>query len=742
MNSHWSFAASPPVAALALAGWMVCVWLAILQWRRRGGGGGLAAIEGMRLLAVSMVCLALFKPEIVQEIPHTEQPKVVVLRDVSGSMATRDIRAPDGAVCTRAEWMAANAPLAKLSAPATPPRWQPLAAKGRLAIEDFGAPPPANSTEEEGTDLDGALQRVLARTENLKAVLVLSDGDWNLGQSPLVAATKYSARAIPIYTVGVGSETPLPDLILDHSDVPAYGLLGDQITVPFHIRSHLSREVRSAVVLSGSDGETARKVVTIPAYGEVADSLVWTPSNAGDYNLDLHLPVEPDEAIRDNNDQHFRIAVRTEKLKVLVVESAPRWEYRYLRNALMRDPGVDVQTLLLHPGMAPGSGLGYIQSFPAGKDELSRFDVIFLGDVGYGEGELNTGDIDGIRAVVEQQGSGLILLPGSRGREASLAATRLNDLLPVDFDAGAPGGLGTQGESHILLTAEGKGHLLTMLAPDDATNAAIWRDLPGFYWCAAVLDTRPGAEVLAVHSILRNGEGRVPLLVTRPFGNGKVLFMGTDGAWRWRLGVEDKYHYRFWGQVIRWMAHQRHLAQGERIRLSFSPESPRAGDTVTLLATLFDSAGFPVAPKRNGTVSVRIGAFSGATEHLDLTAVPGGWGVFKGDYTPRAGGRLHVSVRNESGDQHLETDLNVERSNREKAGEPANLAILRDIAALTRGLAGGTADLDAILNKIALLPEPRPIEQRIPLWSEWYTAAALLALFAAYWTARKLSGLT
>jgi len=729
MISHWSFSASPPVAALALAGWIACVWLAILQWRRRGGGARLAAIEGTRVLAVSLVCVALFKPEIVQEIPHTEPPKVVILRDVSGSMATRDVRSADGKVQTRAEWMAANA---------APSRWQPLAGRSQLAIEDFGAPPPADSTQEEGTDLEGALSRVLARSENLKAVLVLSDGDWNLGQSPLVAAAKYSARAIPIYTEGIGSETPLPDLILDHSEAPAYGLLGDQITIPFHIHSHLPREVRTSILLSGA-GELARKAVTIPAFGEVADSLVWAPSEAGDFNLDLHLPVEPDEAIQDNNDQHFRIAIRTEKLKVLVVDSLPRWEYRYLRNALLRDPGVELQTVLFHPGMQPGVGLDYIQTFPAGKEQLSQFDVIFLGDVGIGEGELNNDDLAAIRALVEQQGSGLVFLPGTRGRENTLARTPLNDLLPIDFDSASPEGLGTQSESHILLTPEGKGHLLTLLAGDDATNAAIWKNLPGFYWCASVAATRPGAEVLAVHSTLRNTEGRIPLLVTRPFGNGKVLFMGTDGAWRWRLGVEDKYHYRFWGQVIRWMAHQRHLAQGERIRLGFSPETPRVGDTVSLLATVFDSAGYPVS---NGSVSARIAAPSGPAERLDLTAVPGGWGVFKGDYIPRAGGRLHVTIKNESGDQRLETDLDVERSSREKVGEPANLAILREIATLTHGVAAGTPDLDSILNKIALLPEPHPIEQRIPLWSEWYTAVALLGLFAAYWTARKLSGLT
>jgi uncharacterized membrane protein len=730
MNSHWSFSASPAVSAMAVAGWIACVWLAVLQWRRRGGGRRFALIEATRALAVTLVCLALFKPEIVKEIPHTEQPKVVILRDTSGSMATRDVRTPGGSVQTRAEWMARNA---------TAARWRPIAAHGQVAIEDFGAPPPAASGQEDGTDIDGALSRALARTENLKAVLLLSDGDWNLGQSPLVAAAQYSAREIPVYSVGVGSETPLPDLILDHSNVPAYGLLGDQITIPFRIRSHLGREVRTAVALSTADGEAAGKPVTIPAYGEVSDSLIWTPSDAGDYDLDLHLPVEPDEAIPDNNDQHFRIAVRTEKLKVLVVDSLPRWEYRYLRNALMRDPGVEVQTLLFHPGMQPGAGLNYIQSFPNDRQQLSQYDVIFLGDVGLGDGELTNADLLGIRALVEQQGSGLVFLPGWRGRENTLVQTALNDLLPVDFDTASPNGLSTPNEAHILLTTEGRGHLLTMLSADDATNEEIWKNLPGFYWCAAITDTRPGSEVLAVHSNLRNEEGRIPLLVTRPFGNGKVLFMGTDGAWRWRLGVEDKYHYRFWGQVIRWMAHQRHLAQGERIRLSFSPETPRAGDTVSLLATVFDSGGFPVT---SGTVSARVDSAPGISERLDLAPVPGGWGVFKGEYTPRTGGRTRIVVTNESGDQRLETDLNVQPSGREQVGNPANLAVLRDIAALTRGFAGTTAQLDSVLRRIALLPEPRPIQQRIPLWSEWYTAVALLALFAAYWTARKLAGLT
>ena len=158
----------------------------------------------------------------------------------------------------------------------------------------------------------------------------------------------------------MGSETPLPDLILDHSDVPAYGLLGDQITIPFRIRSSSRGRcgARSVSRMRGWRGCAERGHHS--GFGEVSDSMMWTPPDAGDYNLDLHLPVEADEAIKDNNDQRFRIAVRDEKLKVLVVDSLPSWEYRYLRNALTRDPGVECATLLFHPGMAPGEGLGYI----------------------------------------------------------------------------------------------------------------------------------------------------------------------------------------------------------------------------------------------------------------------------------------------------------------------------------------------------------------------------------------------
>ena len=93
---------------------------------------------------------------------------------------------------------------------------------------------------------------------------------------------------------------------------------------------------------------------------------MWKPKATGDFTLSLTIPKQGDETLTDNNKLTAPISIRDEKLRVLVVESYPRWEYRYLRNALSRDPGVELSCLLFHPGLskAGGGNKDYIKQFP------------------------------------------------------------------------------------------------------------------------------------------------------------------------------------------------------------------------------------------------------------------------------------------------------------------------------------------------------------------------------------------
>ena len=205
------------------------------------------------------------------------------------------------------------------------------------------------------------------------------------------------------------------------------------------------------------------------------------------------------------------------------------------------------------------------------------------------------------------------------------------------LDPSQPGGWGSRTPNHFELTELGRRSLLTKLADTQDDNAEVWEGLPGFQWYAPVLRAKAGSDVLCVHKDASNEYGRLPLLVTRTFGAGKVLFMGTDGAWRWRKGVEDKYHYRFWGQVVRWMAYQRNMAKGETMRLYYVPDQPRMHQTLALHANVMDRSGEPL---RGGDVSARITSPRRARSELVRFASDGDeWGDFTGRLHGRGAGQ-------------------------------------------------------------------------------------------------------
>ena len=732
-SSFWSVDLSWGPLLMGVVALSVALWLAWRNLRHARAGQRLVWLELLRLLVVGLLIVTLCKPERVRTARRTELPVVAVLGDASGSMATRDVVGSNATVLARGAWLAAQQAARG---------WQPLEEKYRVVVSEFGAVSTQAAARavqpDPGTDLNQALEEAARLHGNLRAILLLSDGDWNLGKSPVSAATALAVRDVPVFAVSVGSETFLPDLELQSVTAPAYGLVDEHIALPFTIRSHLPRDVKTRVDLVGPRGVLATKELLIPAMAQCQDTILLVPPAAGDYDFTLALPVEQDELFRDNNAREIHMAIRRELLKVLVVDTLPRWEYRFLRNALARDPGVALSCLLLHPGLPVGEGRDYIRAFPATREELSAFDVVFLGDVGIGPGGITPENATLIKGLVEQQGSGLVFLPGSQGKQTSLATSALGELLPVVMEPGAAEGIGSPLESRLELTARGRDHLLTMLAADPAANQTVWKYLPGFYWYAAVSRAKPGTDVLAVHGAARNQHGRIPLLVTRNQGSGKVLFMGTDSAWRWRRGVEDTYHYRFWGQVVRWMSHQRHLAHAEGIRFFFTPEAPARGERVFLNATVFDRAGLPVT---TGPVTVTLANAAGGAETLDLNAEPGGWGVFTGSCVPREGGRYTAEVLCPAAERQVKAEILVSSPQRERVGRPARGAVLRELAAITHGRQGTTAQLDELVRSIQLLPEPKPVEERFRLWCHPLWATLIVGLLTVYWAGRKLIGL-
>ena len=246
------------------------------------------------------------------------------------------------------------------------------------------------------------------------------------------------------------------------------------------------------------------------------------------------------------------------------------------------------------------------------------------------------------------------------------------------------------------------------------------------------------SEMCAVHQELSNDYGRIPLLVTRTFGAGKILFMGTDGAWRWRRGVEDLYHYRFWGQVVRWMAYQRNMAEGELMRFYFAPEQPRVGQTVALSANVMAETGEPLS---SGNVTARIVAPSGRSETVQLSSADGEWGAFTGTFNTSEPGPHQMTLRCRENDGVIESTLFVQGETAEQVGKPARPEVLEELARVTGGMVLEPTGVKEIVDAVAAVPEPPPKIRRIQIWSHPLLAGLFVALLGVFWVGRKMVGL-
>ncbi len=687
------------------------------------------ALEIFRFAIVCLAVLLFNQPEWIEEFGPEGKPSVAVLWDGSPSMETRDVMLPGRAGTAPVTRHEAVTALTTLSS------WSDLQERMDVFIEPFASERPGR-----GTNLYDPLAQAPDKFRNLRAVVIASDGDWNIGKAPVQAADNLRQKGIPIFAVPVGSPTRLPDVEVLSVDAPTFGVVGKAVRIPFTIDSSLSREYVTTVTLRTSSGEELSKEVHISPMGRTSDWILWKPTAIGDFTVTLDVPAHPEETLTDNNRRAAPIAIREEKLHVLVVESYPRWEYRYLRNALSRDPGVEVACLLFHPGLSkPGGGnKDYIKAFPSRLDELSKFDVVFLGDVGVGDGQLTAEQCRLLKGLVERQASGLVFMPGWQGREFSLLDTELGDLCPVVLDPSQPTGWGLRTPSHFELTELGRRSLLTKLADTQDDNIEVWEGLPGFQWYAPVLRAKAGSDVLCVHKDVSNEFGRLPLLATRTFGAGKVLFMGTDGAWRWRKGVEDKYHYRFWGQVVRWMAYQRNMAKGETMRLYYVPDQPQIRQTITFDANVMEKGGEPL---HSGRVNGRITAPSGKAETIRFASVGEEWGMFSGRYAPEEAGKHQVHLSCVETGASLDASFFVQGDAVERPGRPARPEVLEELARVTRGKVVPADQLKQIVQSLVDLPETPPSVRRVPLWSHPLTIALLVTLLGVFWSVRKIYGL-
>lgn len=770
-----------------------------------------ALLATLRGLAIGFVLLVLFAPYSELAEVRVVRSHVVVLVDHSQSMGTVDAYEPDDARLLAAAAGIEQHEVAGLSrldlarrvlqnpAHGLLDRWTkdfrvhvfgfgsqatPLVSTGETVGEETAEKEEPAATirrrlaELRATDPATRIGQAVAtvcdtfrlRDERVAGIVVISDGQDNgtvVTQSQ--AGRKAAAAHVPVFTVGVGDPRSPRNIHVGNVRAKEVVLVGDDTAIEFTVHAKGFEGRRAKVELSARDPSTGRsrplsvsppEIVLEGGDREQQVKAIHRFAEPGVVTVRIGIPVQAEEKIPSDNFAEHTLRVIDRKIKVLYVEDAPRYEFIYLSNALIRDR----ETILAHTILVDADpetpqkktaspdwpALDASLGLPA-REQLFEYDVIVLGDVDWRD--LAADETKAQEAVVNlrdfvDKGGGLILVSGVRNNPTRYKDTELQALLPIVVDRSAERAdpqIDTTRGFNVVLTPEGRDSPLMSIAGDPQVSKDLWERDIYFrqYWCYPALRAKTLAKVLAVsghpaHEDPRHGKR--PVVATMIYGRGRVFWLGVEELWRMRKESADRYFYTFYSGAIRFLATYRLLGGNKRFKILTDRDQYGVDDPVRITLDVSDRDYEPSKAKSQ-TVTVQLPPTpDGAGEmlELDVPADPSQAGTFRKTILPSQPGEYRIrGTPDDPQDEAPEKIFRVAASTVEGRDLLLDSQRLTEMSLLSEG-----GDYRHLTDLPTLAPEPR--ERKVPtdkrddeVWDDWWTLAVAVSLLAAEWLLRK-----
>jgi hypothetical protein len=547
------------------------------------------------------------------------------------------------------------------------------------------------------------------------------------------------AEGVPLYVYGVGITSPR-DIIVANIFAPDVTFVRDEVAVTVRVRSQGLSGQTARLKLQLGSSTVAEKEILFGVDGEQVVPLNFTPQQEGEFELTASIEARDDETVKENNSVSQHMKVVDSKIRVLLADQSPRWEFRYLQAMLMRDRRVDLKCYLVEsdPAISRGTNTPYVDQFPSRNEDMGRFDLVIFGDID--PRKLSPRNLETLSYFVSELGGSFVLLAGKKFAPHAYRRTVLEQMLPVEFDsiplsAGDPV---ADKPLRLELTAAGRANLMMRLSDREEESVALWKQLPPVYWTARISRPKPAAEVLLVDPDpgKESRFGKMPVVAMQQYGQGQVMYVGTDNTWRWRKNVGDVYYTTLWGQIAQRMAMLHVLGGSKRTRLSTDRKNYVTGERVLVFGRLTGETHEPLTePSVKGVFGLRTG---GKQTEVILRAAPDHPGLYRGEFVAPLPGQYQFFI-----EQDLNTPLDFAVTEpRFEFGETAmNEPMLRDIAAATGGAFFREEDLHKLPGTIVSRTERVKSPLEVELWSSPLYFMMMLLVLSGEWVLRKMSQL-
>jgi hypothetical protein len=586
------------------------------------------------------------------------------------------------------------------------------------------------------SDLTGAVTTALAGLGRrpVRAVVLLSDGRQVGGRGEVASAVRPSS-GVPVFTVGVAAERT-PDVSIARVSLPvSSAFAGEVLEGEVEVADEGDIKPPAEVHIRTSSGEQVERLAPRTRRDRREHGRQWSarfavpidpqPAGLGAERVAFSVRPAPGEATTTNNRVERWVKVVSSKLKVAVCTAAPTWDFQYLRGALARRPWVRLESQVLDPAH-PHLALSAAQ--------ILDQDVLILSDVPVGALDVN--QWDAVRTLLTSRGGSVILIAGTTYPLADYARQPIaRTLLPFhDVQPAWKQWPGEQPAFHFVPTPLGEREALRLGNGPDARR---WQELPGVY---RYLQIPQRNMYVDVQPLLMEAEGGSAVLTERRMGAGRVLFLGLDETWRWRLKDGEREADQFWRQLVRHAAGEPYAVTRGPLALDVDRVAAAPGEPIHVRARIV-----PPQPTRKGPRPVpRIEIVKDGKGIATRDLQPAGPGEFTATVADLPAGDYQFQLRGPApGDaQAVRLPIHIADSDeaemRDVSGDRDRLA---RIARSTGGQYLPIEQVDRLPERLNALHESEARFVRYPLWNSPLFFGFVLACFAGEWALRKRFGL-
>ncbi len=585
-----------------------------------------------------------------------------------------------------------------------------------------------------------------------QVVVLITDGQHNTKPNPNDLARRLGSRQVPMHVIGVGTTRQPLDLAVQRifapAKVPPNARLGGSVVLqdgmpagrPFTLAiEHKGRRVWSLDLMTTEGGH--REIPFDFAIEEIVESEKQI-QNAdllfSNLPLTFDVKVQPleGEANPDNNSGKLRTSVVTQKNHMLLIDGRPRWEQRYLKNLFERDDRWEIHTLLPDPSGQGGLGQRGPKpnQFPSTRERLFTYQVILLGDIS--PQLFRPEELQWMREFVQFNSGGVIFIDGHYEKLSSFLNTALQPLFPVSW-----AGLADYKSLNLTyrpLTDEAA----LKLDADAKQNATLWAGLPGPRRMV-VAEKLPGADVL-LELTEDQGNVRLPAMVFRRFGSGRVLYSATDETWRWRQDVGDRHFEKFWKQAAKIVMEEPFAVMDRFLAIDSGPPHYEVGERAQIRVRMRDPGAMAWLETNKAKPVAMLMQAGKVVAQIPLDADFQS-ALYRGFSEPLLGGDYEVRIRVPG----LAEDQVKARTQFSVASVPSGeMSVLhchekqlRQMAADSGGRYYPEEELQQLVDALKPLSSGETFVEEEKLWQSYWTFLPIMLLLTVEWALRKRAGL-